>query len=204
MKCKKDKKGCSLFRRTIEEPAESSAPAGPSSTTDAPLETENVDDRARKRRKVHDSPVLPTPATRTSPRRTTIPEVVIPLRSTRPIIAAAPAPPIPPAPSAPPSRRPSSSFSFSPVVPSSSFSSGSQLGPPSTIGTSRSVPDFSAQSLRLEVSLLQSRLTATEQLLRREQERSRQELATLQEQIIAERRAYMEFIDKLKGDMPRD
>lgn len=66
------------------------------------------------------------------------------------------------------------------------------------------MPDFSAQSLRLEVSLLQSRLTATEQLLRREQERSRQELATLQEQIIAERRAYMEFIDKLKGDMPRD
>ena len=98
-------------------------------------------------------------------------------------------------PSAPPSRHASSSTSFSPIEQSSSFSSSSHLAPPS----SRSVPDFSSNSLRLEVSLLRSRLKATEQLLQREQLRARQEIVTLQEQFATERQAYMEYIERLQG-----
>ena len=57
---------------------------------------------------------------------------------------------------------------------------------------------------RLKVSLLRSRLKATEQLLQREQLRARQEIVTLQEQFAAERQAYMEYIERLQGGMRVD
>ena len=57
---------------------------------------------------------------------------------------------------------------------------------------------------RLKVSLLRSRLKATEQLLQREQLRARQEIVTLQEQFAAEHQAYMEYIERLQGGMRVD
>lgn len=154
-----------------------------------------IGERLRKRRKVDESVevVSPPPSSRRSHRRGPVAEVVItPAHRPRPSTIVA-------QPSAPPSRRASSSTSFSPIEQSSSFSSGSHLAPPSTIASSRSVPDFSSNSLRLEVSLLRSRLKATEQLLQREQLRARQEIVTLQEQFAAERQAYMEYIERLQG-----
>ena len=137
--------------------------------------------------------VSPPPSSRRSYRRGPVAEVVItPAHRPRPSTIVA-------QPSAPPSRHASSSTSFSPIEQSSSFSSGSHLAPPLTIALSRSVPDFSSNSLRLEVSLLRSRLKATEQLLQREQLRARQEIVTLQEQFAAERQAYMEYIERLQG-----
>ena len=164
-----------------------------------------IAERVRKRRKTHDSSkaVSPQPGPSSSSRRSHIAEVVVPTTRPRPKVVASALPVGPPL-AAPPLGRPSPSTSFSPIDYSSSFSSGSHLGPPSTIGTSRSVPDLASHSLQLEVDLLQSRLRTTELLLKREQEQSRQELITVREQFAAERKAFREYIAKLRGDMQLD
>ena len=163
-----------------------------------------IAERVRKRRKTHDSTkaASPQPGPSSSSRRSHIAEVVVPTTRPRPKVVAPP--PVGPPPAAALLGRRSPSTSFSPVDYSSGFSSGSHLGPPSTIGTSRSVPDLSSHSLQLEVDLLQSRLRTTELLLRREQEQSRQELITVREQFAAERKAFRDYIAKLRGDMQLD
>ena len=141
----------------------------------------------RKRRKTHDSTkaVSPQPGPSSTSRRSHIAEVVVPTTRPRPKVVAS-TPPVGPPPAAHPPGHPSPSASFSPINYSSSFSSGSHLGPPLTIGTLRSVPDLASHSLQLEVDLLQSRLRTTELLLKREQEQSRQELIRVREQFTAE------------------
>ena len=177
--------------------------ATPTAANISPGDVEDaIAERVRKRRKTHDSTkaMSPQPGPSYTSRRSHIAEVVVPTTRPRPKVVALPAP-AGPSSTAP---RPSPSTSFSPVDYSSSFSSGSHLGPPSTIGTSRSVPDLSSHSLQLEVDLLQSRLRTTELLLKREQEQSRQELITVREQFAAERKAFREYIAKLRGDMQLD
>lgn len=203
-RCYSQRKGCSLFsgrapvievRDTPDAPVASS-----SATVPPPSASDHVDHRDTKRRKVQNSPEAPLPAPVTRQSRPSVPEVVLPLRRPirpRPIVPTAP-------PSAPPSEPPSPAFSFAPLSPPTDLSGTSNFGPPSTLGTSRSVPDFSTQSLELELSILRSRLSATEGLLRREQSRAQQEVESLRSQFAAERTAYLAFIEQLKGNMRVD
>ena len=99
---------------------------------------------------------------------------------------------------------PTTSFSSSSFADSFSPhpSAFSDLGPPpSTIGTSRSAPSFSSHSHTLEITLLRSELEAANALLRREKERSAQELESLREQFSRERSAYAAYIKTLKESL---
>jgi hypothetical protein len=180
LRCVAQKKGCSLLQIVDDPPVPSSA-AAPAPSPDV----EVVESRRPKRRKLQ--PAAPSTPSPTKP--TQRPEVVIPIkrRSSRPTIAATPPPPSP-------------AFSFANLEPSSAAPSTSQLAPYSTLGASRSVPDFSTSRLQLENGILRSQLAATRRRLEQEQDRARQELQSQQEQFAAERQAYIDYIDRLRGD----
>lgn len=152
-------------------PPIASSPAIPAPSSDV----EVVETHRPKRRKLQASVtgLIAPPSTSSRP------EVVIPVRRRppRPLITATP-PPTSPA------------FSFTDLEPTSGMSSTSRLGPPSTLGASRSVPDFSATRLHHENNLLRAQLTAARRRLEQEQA-----------QFAAERQAYEEYIQSLKGDM---
>ena len=124
-------------------------PEAPAATPTADVSPDNIGDAiaecVRKRCKTHKSTksVSPQPGPSSAPRHSHIAEVVMPAIHPCPKVAALP-PPVGPPPAAPRSGHPSPSTSFSPVNYSSSFSLGSHLSPPSTIGTSRLVPDLSS------------------------------------------------------------
>jgi hypothetical protein len=81
-------------------------------------------------------------------------------------------------------------------LPSSSLSLTSfPIAPPSTIGTSRSAPDYAPSSLQLEVIILRARLAASEASVQNERNRAR----TLEEQLVTERQAYENYIKMLEG-----
>jgi hypothetical protein len=129
--------------------------------------------------------------------------------ATRPFVQAPPRPsshrtvpirniPLRNAPLIPPPSQPSSpAFSLSNL---SSLPS-EFVRPPSTIGTSRSAPEVSQSSLQFENRILRSQLDCVTADLKREKERSQEEIGTIRAQFAAEKRAYLEYIESLGGGM---
>jgi hypothetical protein len=83
--------------------------------------------------------------------------------------------------------------------PSQSFSL-IDLPPPSPIGTSSSLPSLSSSSHLLEIAILKSQLDAANESLRRERERSQQELQVQRDQFDRERSAYQDYIKSLESE----
>jgi hypothetical protein len=88
-----------------------------------------------------------------------------------------------------------------PATPSfSPAQSFADLPPPSPIGTTSSLPALSSSSQLLEIAILKSQLDAANKSLRRERERSQQELQVLREQFDRERSAYQDYIKSLESE----
>jgi hypothetical protein len=97
----------------------------------------------------------------------------------------------------PPSQPPSPAFSLSNL----STLPSDFAPPPSTIGTSRSAPEASHSSLQFENRILRSQLDCLTADLKREKERSQEEIVTIKAQFAAEKQAYLEYIESLGGGM---
>jgi hypothetical protein len=186
--CTKQKKGCTW------KGTESVVPTGKAKedlmVVDAPsvsIATSKAGpskEKGTKRKKPDDTPE-PT-SVRTPSTRSNRAEVVLnPLR-------------IPTPPPHPPSPLPSYTIVNLPS-PFSSVPTADSGPPPSVIATSSTSSSFSSSSQVLEIAILRSQLDAANEVIRRERERSQQEMRALQEQFDRERAAYQTFINSINS-----